>query len=100
MSSDEASPEAMTFRETSQPEISGYRVGISNIWERDLPDSEGLVASRVSALLTIHDPVSRQTRRQEVFAGSTVSLGEDRYCVVSVEEGRAEPGVVTFRKIS
>lgn len=95
MTSDE-----ITIRETTQPTISGHLVGVGNIWERELPDDKGIIASRLSASLSILDLASEQTRSEKVFTGSIISLNADRYCVVNVEEGIAEPGTITLRKIS
>lgn len=92
------SQEEITIRETTQPELSGHLVGVSNIWERDLPDRQGVLASRLSATLTIRDLASRQTRVEKVFAGSEVSLGADRYCVAKVVAGKSEPGAIMLRK--
>lgn len=89
----------LTIRETTQPALSGYWVGVGNIWERDLPDEQGIVAPRLSAALAIHDPASGQTRHEKVFAGSILTLGADRYLVVSVEEGDAIPGAITLRRL-
>jgi hypothetical protein len=90
--------EEITIRETTQPTISGHLVGVSNIWERDLPDGQGVVASRLSATLSILDLASQQTRIEKVFAGSILSLGADRYCVAKVEAGKSAPGTITLRK--
>lgn len=90
--------EVMKIRETTQPLLSGYLVGVSNIWERDHADGKGGTAPRVAATLSITDPASRETRREDVVAGSIVALGADRYCVVAVEEGQASPGSVSLSK--
>ncbi|BAZ32087.1 hypothetical protein NIES4074_45890 [Cylindrospermum sp. NIES-4074] len=97
----------ITIKESTQPTISGHLVGVSNIWERELPDDQGAIASggrfaiapRMSASLSIQDIASEQTRAEKVFAGSVLSLGADRYCVVNVEEGNSTPGMITLRKI-
>ena len=90
------SDDELRIRETTQPVLSGYLVGVSNIWERE---PQGGAAGRVAAMLSITDPASRQTRREEVFEGTIVSVGADRYCVVSVEEGKSAPGWITMRKM-
>jgi hypothetical protein len=92
--------EEMTIRETTQPTISGHLVGVSNIWERDLPDRQGVIASRLSATLTILDIATQQTRVEKVFVGSVLSLGADSYCVVNVDPGKSAPGAITLRKKS
>ena len=94
MSNDE-----ITIRETTQPAISGHLVGVSNIWERNLPDNRGVIASRLSATVTIRDVASHETRVERVFAGSVLALGTDHYCVVRVEPGKSAPGAITLRKM-
>jgi len=80
--------------------MSGRRIGIANILERELPDESGVVALRMSALLNIHDPETGTSIKEKVFAGSMVSIGVDRYCVVKVEQGTTSPGWVTVRKLA
>jgi hypothetical protein len=89
----------MTIRETTQLTISGHLVGVGNIWERDLADDQGVIASRLSANLSIQDLASKQTRVEKVFAGSVLTLGTDRYCVVNVEEGESAPGSISLHKL-
>src|SRR5262245_33762548 len=74
--------EPMTFRETTQPDLAGYYVGISNIFERDLPDDKGVIAPRMSANLTITNPKTDESRYEKVFAGNVITIGADRYCIV------------------
>lgn len=89
----------LTIRETAQPALSGYWVGVGNIWERELPDEQGIIAPRLSASLMIRDPASGQTRHEKVFTGNILTLGADRYLVVSVEEGDAAPGAIVLRRL-
>jgi hypothetical protein len=91
--------ELLKFRETTSNTLSSKDVGISNIFERELPDDTGNVASRLSAVLVIHDPQTDELRRETVFDGSVVSIGADRYCVVSVERGQAGPGWISLRRV-
>jgi hypothetical protein len=92
--------EVLRFRETTNPTLSDHQVGISNIFERDLPDAKGVVAPRLSAVLVIFDPATKQSRRETVATGTTVAIGADRYCVVGVEEGKSGPGWVSLRKLA
>ena len=92
------SDDEITIRETAQAEISGHLVGVGNIWERELPDSEGVIESRLSAVLAIYDLASQEERSEKVWTGSEISLGDDRYAVVNVEEGQSEPGSLTLRR--
>jgi hypothetical protein len=92
--------ERLNIRETTQPEISNHLVGVANIFERELPDASGTVARRVSAQLVISAPGSDDIRRETVYAGSIVSIGSDRYCVVAVDEGTSAPGSLTLEKLA
>jgi hypothetical protein len=89
----------LTIRETTQAVIAGLDVGVSNIWERELADEKGVIAPRVSATLSIHDPKSSRSEEQKVFAGTVLSLGPERYLVVEVHEGTSSLGALTLRKL-
>jgi hypothetical protein len=89
----------IAIRETTQPTLSEHLVGVSNIWERELPDDAGVIAPRLSANLSILNLASKQSRVEKVFAGSVFLLGTDRYYVVNVEEGKSGPGLITLRKV-
>jgi hypothetical protein len=93
------SQDVLRLRETTNPSLSKRQVGISNIFERDLPDASGAVASRLSAVLVIFDPETKESRRETVIESSVVTIGDDRYCVVALEEGKNEPGWVSIRKM-
>ena len=95
MSSDE-----IKIGETTQMRLSGHKVGVSNIWERELPDDKGVVAPRMSALLSILEIASARELDVMVFAGSVLELGPDRYCIVRVEEGQTAPGDIFLRKLA
>jgi hypothetical protein len=88
------------IRETSVGTLSGHLVGLSNIWERELPDEKGMVALRLSAKLSIQNIDTEKLRYQNVFAGSIVSLGVDRYCIKSVEQGESAPGGIILQKLA
>jgi hypothetical protein len=90
----------LTIRETTQQTLSGHLVGVGNIWERELPDKDGVVASRMSATLAITSTATNETRHEKVFAGSLFELGEDTYCVTDVQEGTSGPGAVALRKVA
>src|SRR5687767_12923796 len=59
--------EVLKLRETTSNSLSQMDVGISNIFERDLPDDKGVTASRLSAVLVIHDPDTDAIDRKTVF---------------------------------
>jgi hypothetical protein len=92
--------DVMKLRESTSPTVSDRRVGISNIYERDLPDAQGTVAPRLSAVLVIFDMATNETRRETVIEGSEVAIGADRYCVVGLEKGTTSPGSVSIRKLA
>jgi hypothetical protein len=94
------SDDEITITETTVAKISGYRVGVGNVWERQLKDDQGVTALRMSASMAIFDPDSGQEYERKVFAGNTVSLGTDRYLVVKVHEGASGLGSITLRKIT
>lgn len=91
--------EVLRFKESTKPTLSGMWVGIGNIYARELPDANGVVASRMSAELAIKSPSSEDVRHETVAADSIVKIGEDRYCVVSVEEGKRQPGWISMVKV-
>lgn len=87
--------------ETAVCELSGRRIGVANIYERDFVDSQGLRSKHVSAQLVLFDPSSPEERTEKLFAGNTVNIGADQYCLVHVSEGVGEErGSVTLQKIS
>jgi hypothetical protein len=90
----------MTFQETTNPTLSDHEVGISNIFERELPDAGGNIAKRLSAVLVIFDPASQQSRRETVAVDSVVTIGTDRYCVVGLQAGTGQPGSISMRKLA
>jgi hypothetical protein len=99
-SKDSMANETLTLRETTNPTLSEHQVGISNIFERDLPDASGAIAPRLSAVLVIFDPKTNQTRRETVIANSVVAIGGERYCILGLEEGKSSPGSITVRKLT
>jgi hypothetical protein len=92
--------EPIAIRESTQALISGYRVGVSNIWERDVADADGVIASRLTAQVTLTDPGLDQSRRLDVAVGSVLFLGDDRYRVVNVVEGISAPGAIALQPLS
>lgn len=90
----------LKLRQTTQTELSGRHVGVANILERELPDQNGAVASRMSALLNIYDPSTRESAKKTVSAGSVVEIGDDKYCIIHVEQGETSPGWISLRKLA
>jgi len=88
------------LRETTVANLSGLRVGTGNVFERDLPDARGVIAPRMSAVLAMFNPQTKQEWHETVIVGSVLALGADRYCVVGIDRGRGSPGWVTVRKLA
>lgn len=93
------SEELITIRETTVWTAANLRVGVSNIWEREISDEAGRVESRMSANVSIFDPATDEKRSQKVFAGSILTVGTERYCVIKVEKGKSSPGSIALRKL-
>lgn len=90
-----------SYQEGTNPTISEYDVGISNIFARELPDDAGVVAKRLSASLSIHDPKTDSLRHEIVVPGNIVTIGADRYCVTNVDYGSdPKPGSVELQKLA
>lgn len=86
--------------ETAVCDLSGQRVGVANIYERDFVDSGGQRSKHLSAQLVIFDSTSRGERTEKLFAGNTVNIGADQYCLVQVNEGtHDELGWASLQKI-
>lgn len=91
--------DVLTFRETTSNQLAQRDVGVSNVFERELPDASGAVAKRMSAVLVVHDPATDAVVRATVFAGSVVDIGAERFCVVTVALGGDAPGSVSLVKL-
>ncbi len=80
------------LRETTNPSLSGWDVGISNIFARD---------GRMSAQLSIHEPSAPDdaVRREIVHAGTIFQIDADRYCVLELSSGTDGPGWLTVGKL-
>jgi hypothetical protein len=90
-----------TIRETTQATISGYHVGVANIWERPFADANGRLAPRTCATLAVTNLLTKQENpQQDVSVGSVVTLGADRYLIVRVEEGNSGEGFIKLRKLA
>jgi len=72
---------------------------IHEIWERETPDERGDVRRRMTATVAITNPVTKEEQTLQFFSGSVITLGEDRYTVVNVEEG-ARRGLIALRMIA
>jgi hypothetical protein len=94
-----APQDVMRLRETTNNPLSQRQVGVADIFERELPDSAGAVASRLSAQLVIFDPATNDTRHDIVIAGSVVDIGGEHYCVVAPEAGTRAPGWLSIGKL-
>lgn len=92
------SSDVISIGETTQSTISGQWVGVSNIFERDIPDERGVIEARLSANVTVHDPNSKLTRDEKVIVGSVVLIGVDRYKIIGIEAGEMTPGKIVIQK--
>jgi hypothetical protein len=73
--------------------LSGFRVGVANIWDR--PIDGGVM--RTSVLLALWNPNGDAGSRDiYVAAGSTVTIGDDTYRVVRIDNPRGHPGRVVL----
>ena len=92
--------DVLRLRETTQHQLSEHYVGIGNILRRELPDSNGVLARRLSAELAIYNDSTKEDRDEIVMVGTIVSIGADRYCVVDLEEDPNSRGWVSLRKLA
>ena len=92
--------ETIRIRETTQHALSGHLVAVGNIFERELPGPDGVVAERLSANLEIRPEGGGPTTNQKVIVGSIVTIGGDRYRVESIEEGDEQPGALTLGRLA
>jgi len=91
--------ESIELEETTSTSVAdGWRVGTSNIYERDLPDASGVVASRLSAALTIADADNVVRNRAIVTVYANVTIGADWYCVTNIIEKNGR-GLVSLVKL-
>jgi hypothetical protein len=89
-----------TIRETTVATLSQRSVGVANIFERKLPDESGAVAPRMSAKVSIMSEEAGEDRDETVIAGSVITIGADRYCVVEVQPGAGAPGHITVERLA
>lgn len=92
--------QTIVITETTQASILHYWVGVSNIWARDLPNLKGVIASRLSANVTIFDLNTKKDHNQKVFTGSVLLLDTQKYQIVDVTESNGSTlGSITLQKI-
>ena len=91
--------EPIAIQESTQALISGRLVAVSNIWERDAPDADGVIAPRLTAQVTVADPGPDGSCRLDVAVGTVLVLGADRYRVVDVVRTVSAPGAITLRPL-
>lgn len=81
--------EPIAISEGTDPDINGWSVGVSNIWERD---------GRLSATVSLYDRAADHEYDDIfVYAGMTFAIGDHRYCAVSVES--VTPGELVLREV-
>lgn len=92
---EESESSALPIRETTVADLGPFRVGVSNLWERDFL-RDGATVRRMSANLSILDTTTSEERSVVVCAGDDLDLGADRYRVVEVTAGSGGPGFVVL----
>jgi hypothetical protein len=85
--------EPIKMTEGTNPQLSGFDAGTSNIFERD---------GRLSGSISIHDPASGgegKVERVIVYAGTEFTVNGDRYCTIDVQDGKDGPGWLLVGKL-
>ena len=91
---------SITIVETTVGDLSHYRLGVADIWVRELPDEQGKIEPRLSASLSVFDENTKEETDHEVFVGSIIHLDDGNYQVTDMDEGSSTPGSLTLQKIS
>lgn len=93
--------EGVVIRENTQANILHYRIGVANIWERDLPDDQGRIKSQMSATVAIFNTQTEESREEKVRVGSLITLDAGhQYRVLKIDEGDGEIGSITIQLLS
>jgi hypothetical protein len=85
--------EPIKMTEGTNPQLSGFDAGTSNIMERD---------GRLSGSISLHDPASGpygEVERVIVHVGSEFVVNGDRYCTIDVQAGTDGPGWLIVGKL-
>jgi hypothetical protein len=89
----------LAIEENTVGELSGRRVGVSNIWERTY-DRNGAQVAGVAAKLSVLD--GKDVEHLVVGLGSRVAIGGDIYECVGIDDGkndRNQMGEVVLRLV-
>jgi hypothetical protein len=81
--------EPIAIAEGTDPDINGWSVGVSNIWERD---------GRLSATVSLYDRgADHEFEDIFVYVGKTFAIADRRYCAVEVKY--PTPGALVLREV-
>jgi hypothetical protein len=87
------------IHETTNPAIAARHVGVGNIFARELPGADGVLATRMSAAVVVFDPETKKEESQTVIVGSIVPIGAERYQVIAIHSGRDMPGSIVLKRL-
>ncbi len=85
--------------ETTNVVITDHQVAVGNIWERELPDTDGNVAMRMSASLSIMCNETGEEWNEFVIEGDLIDLNENTYEVRSIDPGDNSRGLLTLVEV-
>jgi len=93
-------PGAIEICEPCVGTIGAYRLGVGNIWERDIAGPDGVVARRPAAMVSIWTDATDAggERHLTVVPGSEVVLGDETYRVIEVDNPPGKPGSIRLQK--
>ncbi len=88
-----------TLTETTVGELSGVRVGLANVWERNYEDSGGTVRHGLTARVAWTD--AGGTERWEVVGvGSQLEFAGSTWQVTRIEKVAGTPGEVVWERVT
>jgi hypothetical protein len=96
---EESMSSTIRIQETTVADLGPFRVGVSNLWERDFV-RDGATVHLMSANLSILDTATSEERSVKAYAGFDLDLGPDRYRVVEVTAGSGGRGSVVLEKVA
>ena len=88
--------DSIPILETTNVVINDHQVAVANIGERELPDSHGNIALRMSAILSIMDNSTQDEWTLTVMEGDSVQLGLETYYVLSITAGEESRGILVL----
>ena len=85
--------------ETTNPQIGTHEVGVSNLFDRELPGPDGVVAMRKGAAISVYDRETKKEEHHKVTIGTVIPIGNTSYRVVAIEYGHVGPGWIILERI-